>query len=121
MTTTTAGRPGTIAVSLALVAGLCWSAWLRLDRPVDLANPGSHQHHHALPDMRIDLNSAGAAQIGLLPGIGPRLAQRIVDHRDAHGSFASIDDLADVPGIGPRILDGARPYLIVSRVEPDDD
>jgi competence protein ComEA len=35
-----------------------------------------------------------------LPGVGPVLAQRILDWRTAHGQFASVDQLADVPGIG---------------------
>jgi competence protein ComEA len=54
----------------------------------------------------VDLNSADAAALDALPGIGPVLAQRIVEHRAQHGPFRQVDDLLDVPGIGPSILGG---------------
>lgn len=49
---------------------------------------------------RIDINSASAAQLEDLPGIGPVLAARIVSYRTAHGPFRHTRDLLDVPGIG---------------------
>ncbi|SNR52978.1 ComEA family DNA-binding protein [Blastococcus mobilis] len=49
----------------------------------------------------VDLNAAGVAELDALPGIGPVLAQRIVDHRSRHGAFRSVEELDDVPGIGP--------------------
>jgi competence protein ComEA len=55
------------------------------------------------PGGRVDLNAATASDLDALPGIGPVLAQRIVDHRTSHGPFRSVDQLDDVPGIGPAI------------------
>jgi competence protein ComEA len=55
------------------------------------------------PGSRVDLNAATAAELDALPGIGPVLAQRIVDHRTRNGPFRSVDQLDDVPGIGPAI------------------
>ena len=52
---------------------------------------------------RVDLNASTVADLDGLPGIGPVLAQRIVDHRTRHGPFRSVDELDDVPGIGPAI------------------
>jgi competence protein ComEA len=52
----------------------------------------------------VDLNSATAQELDVLPGIGPVLAQRIVAHRDEQGPFRSVDQLDDVPGIGPTIF-----------------
>jgi competence protein ComEA len=52
----------------------------------------------------VDLNSADTTALDALPGIGPVLAQRIVDHRAQHGPFRTVDDLLDVPGIGPAVL-----------------
>jgi competence protein ComEA len=49
----------------------------------------------------VDLNAATAADLDVLPGIGPVLAQRIVDHRAQQGRFTSVEQLDDVPGIGP--------------------
>ncbi|MGY1707020.1 ComEA family DNA-binding protein [Geodermatophilus sp. SYSU D00697] len=51
----------------------------------------------------VDLNTATVADLDALPGIGPVLAQRIVDHREGQGRFASVEQLDDVPGIGPAI------------------
>jgi len=51
----------------------------------------------------LNLNTAGVAELDGLPGIGPVLAQRIVDHRAREGPFRSVDQLDDVPGIGPSI------------------
>lgn len=48
----------------------------------------------------VDLNTATLAELDTLPGVGPVLAQRILDWRTEHGQFASVDQLADVPGIG---------------------
>ncbi len=49
----------------------------------------------------VDLNAATAADLDALPGIGPVLAQRIVEHRERTGSFRTVEQLDDVPGIGP--------------------
>ena len=54
----------------------------------------------------VHLNAASAAELDALPGIGPVLAQRIVDHRSEHGPFQRVEDLQDVAGIGPAILEG---------------
>lgn len=56
----------------------------------------------------ISLNRATAGELTTLPGIGPVLARRIVDHREASGPFESVDDLLDVSGIGERLLAGLR-------------
>lgn len=48
----------------------------------------------------VNINTANSNELETLPGIGPTLAQRIIDHREAHGPFASIEDIMDVRGIG---------------------
>ena len=52
---------------------------------------------------KVDLNVADVATLDALPGIGPVLAQRIVDHREQHGPFPDVASLSDVPGIGPAL------------------
>ena len=60
---------------------------------------------------RIDVNQATAAELESLPGIGPTLAQNIVDHRLAHGFFLEVEDLLEVSGIGPAKLEQIRDLI----------
>ena len=53
------------------------------------------------PTAPLDLNTASAEQLDALPGVGPATAQKIIDYRQAHGPFRTIDELEGVPGIGP--------------------
>lgn len=70
------------------------------------------------PGLRIDLNTASAEQLQLLPGIGPARAAAIIESRRQQGPFASIDDLARVRGIGPATIEGLRPYAVAHRPAP---
>jgi competence protein ComEA len=56
----------------------------------------------------VSLNSATAAQLDTLDGVGPATAQKILDWRREHGGFRSIDDLGEVPGIGPKRMAALR-------------
>jgi len=53
------------------------------------------------PSAPLDLNTATLEQLESLPGIGPVTAQKILDYRQAHGAFHSVNELQGVPGIGP--------------------
>lgn len=57
---------------------------------------------------KVSLGSATAEQLETLPRIGPALAARIIAYRQAHGGFASVDDLGKVGGIGPKTIAGLR-------------
>ena len=69
----------------------------------------------AAPAEVTDLNRATAPELDRLPGIGPVLARRIVEHRERHGPFRSPDELLGVPGIGPRLLERLRPHVSAGR------
>lgn len=56
----------------------------------------------------ININTADAAALEDLPGVGPALAERIVQWRDSNGSFTAVEDLLNVTGIGQKKLDGMR-------------
>ena len=56
----------------------------------------------------IDLNTADAAELEELPGVGPAIAQRILEHREKNGPFTSVDGLLEVSGIGPATLEEIR-------------
>lgn len=59
-------------------------------------------------DAGININSASASELEDLPGVGPVLAQRIVEWRTTNGPFTSIDDLGQVSGIGAAVLEQVR-------------
>jgi competence protein ComEA len=66
----------------------------------------------------VDLNRANARELDALPGIGPVLAGRILDHRRRAGPFRSVDELRAVRGVGPRLLERVRPRVTVSPAAP---
>jgi competence protein ComEA len=61
----------------------------------------------------VDLNAADAAELEGLPGIGPALAARIVEYREANGPFTSVDELADVSGVTPHLQDEISDYVVI--------
>jgi competence protein ComEA len=65
-----------------------------------------------LPGERIDLDRADVSEITRLPRVGPALAQRIVAWRTEHGPFGSLARLDSVPGIGAKLLDAIRPFVV---------
>ncbi|MBE3578150.1 MAG: helix-hairpin-helix domain-containing protein [Limnochordales bacterium] len=65
------------------------------------------------PSTPISLNGADAAELEALPGIGPALARRIVEYREQHGPFQSVDELQEVPGIGEARLRELRSWVTV--------
>ena len=62
---------------------------------------------------KINVNTADAAELEELPGIGEVLSQAIVDYRVENGPFSSVDELEDVSGIGPSILEDVRDLVSV--------
>jgi competence protein ComEA len=60
------------------------------------------------PEAKVNINMASAKELDALPGIGEVLAGRIIQFRDEHGPFRSVDDLIHVDGISARTIDGLR-------------
>lgn len=60
---------------------------------------------------QVDINRAPWVEFATLPGVGRKLAGRIVQSREQQGPFADVDDLRRVRGIGPHTLETIRPYL----------
>jgi competence ComEA-like helix-hairpin-helix protein len=65
-----------------------------------------------VPAARLDLNRATPADLAALPGIGPALAARIVEYRQAVGPFPRVEALRGVPGIGPKRYERIAPHLL---------
>jgi competence protein ComEA len=99
-----------------------------LDR-INLASPAADGQHIYVPSLgeetlpvqppsrlpasagKVNLNTAEAAALESLPGIGPTLAQRILDFRQASGPFERIEDVMEVSGIGPGIFEQIRDLI----------
>jgi competence protein ComEA len=66
----------------------------------------------------VNINTATAEQLQLLPTIGPARARAIVEYRKQHGAFKSVDELANVSGIGEAALEQLRPHCAVEGRNP---
>ncbi|HKO31221.1 MAG TPA: helix-hairpin-helix domain-containing protein [Nitrospiraceae bacterium] len=83
------------------------SVALMSDQPSAVAPKRSHKG-------LLDLNRATEADFNALPGIGPRLAERILEYRKSAGAFHSLDELRAVKGIGKKTFERIRPLITVS-------
>lgn len=114
MTERSTSPPGTRLVAALIALGLLAAAWMRLGRvivPVDGAVASSAAA--PWPDMRLDLNTASVPELVVLPGLGPALAQRIVEDRMRRGRFGAVEELRRVEGIGAAVVERAAPHLVV--------
>lgn len=69
----------------------------------------------ALPEGSVNVNTAGAEQLAqILDGVGRARAQAIIDYREQYGEFKSVEDLLDVRGIGPNVLEDNRDKIALS-------
>jgi competence protein ComEA len=127
---TPAERRGALVVVLLLAIGASRDLW-RASRPLpgpdaaaipapaaapadSAATPGIAQAEgDARASGTVDLNAASASELDALPGIGPVLAARIIDHRQRHGPFHRREALLAVRGIGPRLLARLAPRVRV--------
>ncbi|MEX2216092.1 MAG: helix-hairpin-helix domain-containing protein [Phycisphaeraceae bacterium] len=99
-------RRVTCLVALFTLAMLALALALRLNRPL--------HREEVRPrglGFRIDVNTADPATLSLLPGIGPKLGQAMVEHRSSIGPFTKPEDLDIVPRIGPLTVHSIRPFI----------
>ena len=101
--------------SMRRVAGFCALALLAMlvaGQPAPLlAAPDKPAPSPSAP---LDINKASADELMALPGIGPAMAQRIVEFREEHGPFRRVEDLLKVKGIGEKSFEKLRPSVKVS-------
>lgn len=106
-------KPSTAKILLTLVLGIsaCPSPQ---SHPYTLTTPIAQTGpQHILLGQTIDVNSADATTLEALPGVGPALAQRIVDYRGQHGPFGTVKGLQNVSGIGQKLALRLEPLIQV--------
>ena len=102
-------EPDTIIIPRADSAAVADSTYAEPDSTHTVVESGGESPQ----DDRIDVNRASLVELTRLPGIGPRLAERIVEYRRRHGPFRRVSDLENVSGIGPKKLESLAPLVIV--------
>jgi competence ComEA-like helix-hairpin-helix protein len=106
-----------LGVPAACATDRAWRAGLRPGDAIVTAGPGCRTTRMepgrlGLLRLPVDLQRAGAAELATLPGVGDRLAARIIAHRARHGPWRDSEALLAVPGIGPRLLARIRVRLL---------
>ncbi|MFH0771955.1 MAG: helix-hairpin-helix domain-containing protein [Candidatus Omnitrophota bacterium] len=61
----------------------------------------------------VNINTADANKLQILSGVGPKLAEEIVNYRDSHGLFLLKEDLMKVKGLGPKKFEGMKEYILL--------
>ena len=123
-----------LTVAFLLLASLS-ACWLGSERRKNVANklepamatreftlePPQNTRDAAIA-FTVDVNTASIDELSLLPTVGEALARRIVEYREAKGAFRSLDELANVKGLGVKKLARIQPYCFVgSQGEPRED
>jgi comEA protein len=83
----------------------------KTESPTHRRRASGHAHKKPEKPTITNLNAASAAKLQLLPGIGPKMALRIIEYRKEHGAFATVEQVIEVKGIGPRKFEKLKPYL----------
>ncbi|WP_344254318.1 ComEA family DNA-binding protein [Terrabacter carboxydivorans] len=117
-------RPGSDLAALNLARPVVDGEQIRVPKPGETPGPGSAAGAGTSgagaaggsgsaggSGAPVSLNSADAAALDSLPGVGPVLAQRIIDWRTEHGRFSSVDELGEVSGIGDKLMAQLRPKV----------
>ncbi|MCO8120858.1 helix-hairpin-helix domain-containing protein [Stieleria sp. TO1_6] len=97
-------------VATSAIAALCLAAWWSAR-----GDTSSLQQHPERAELQLDLNRAGERELTLMPGIGAKTAGQIIANRQQHGAFTSLEDLARVPGVGPKTIEALAPYCFVEQ------
>jgi competence protein ComEA len=100
-----------IRASIVRAASACALAALLCSTALAAANePAGHAGGGAITGV-VNVNSATAEELTLLPGVGAAKAQAILEYRKEHGAFKRVEDLSEVKGIGDKALERMRPHV----------
>lgn len=101
-------KRATFIVALSLLPATTASA----DKPGDKPKPATTVSAAAGTEAKVNINSAGVKELTTLAGIGPKVASRIVEYREAHGPFKKPEDVRRVEGVGPGIWERNRERIV---------
>ena len=103
-------------------AGVIALGWMFVSSPMAAATQTPAQDTVAKPAVSalINLNSANAAELEKLPGVGPAMATRILEYRQKSGGFKKIEELMNVKGIGEKSFLKLKPLVTVAPVKAFD-
>ena len=113
-------RPALWATVILLLVALCVLLWNVYASSRWATRPTTLEHGE-LQASRLDLNRADRVQLMQLHGVGETLATRIEAYRDEHHGFRNVDELRQVQGIGPALIEKLRPYVYVEALEDDEE
>jgi len=94
-------RKSPIIIAIVILVTLCTSAFAQT------------QGSSTAPSGVVNINTADASQLAYLPYVGAKAAERIIEYRKAHGSFAKTTDLMEVKGFGEKSFERLRSYVTV--------
>ncbi len=105
--------PQTSTLGMSLARKLIDGEQLVVGEPQPVVAQAAGSAASAGPASPVDLNAATANDLDALPGIGPVLAQRVIDWRTEHGAFTSVDQLRQISGLGGKKFDALAPLVRV--------
>ena len=79
----------------------------------ELVEPDPEGLQEVLVEKSVNLNTATLEELDLLPGVGPAIAQRIIDYREQNSGFYDIEEIMEVSGIGEKTFAKLEPYITV--------
>jgi len=100
----------TAALCAALISLVCSVAYAQAPKPSKPAGIAPAARIEGV----VNINTATAAELELLPGVGPARARAILEHRKAKGEFKAVEDLREITGIGDRALEQLRPHCVTT-------
>ena len=85
-----------------------------MQEPTAAPSESGRDEKAVLVEKSVDLNRAGKDELDQLPGIGPAMAERIIQYREENGGFIDIEEIQEVSGIGDKTVEKIKEYIFVS-------
>ena len=108
-------------IMMAAIAAIALSATAlsaQTKAPVAKATASSTTASTAAAAAPVNLNTATADQLATIPGVGAKMAERIIDYRQKNGGFKKIEDLMNVSGVGEKSFLKMKPLITVTATKP---